>query len=117
MSKVVEAAAAFVAALAAAGLDELTDPERIDELTALERVKSAAFARQARVTDAFARSQRARLVEAGSKSADISRSVCGQVGLGRRDSAHKGEPARRVGAQPGARDARGAGRVGTRRSQ
>jgi len=90
MSKVVEAAAAFVAALAAAGLDELTDPERIDELTALERVKSAAFARQARVTDAFARSQRARLVEAGSKSADISRSVCGQVGLGRRDSAHKG---------------------------
>ena len=90
MSKVVEAAAAFVAALAAAGLDELTDPERIDELTALERVKSAAFARQARVTDAFARSQRARLVEAGSKSADISRSVCGQVGLARRDSPTKG---------------------------
>src|SRR6478672_5136715 len=90
MSKVVEAAAAFVAALAAAGLDELTDPERIDELTALERVKSAAFARQARVTDAFARSQRARLVEAGSKSADISRPVCGQVGLARRDSPTKG---------------------------
>ena len=68
----------------------LPDAERIDELTALERVKSAAFARQARVTDAFARSQRARLVAAGSKPADISRSVCGQVGLARRDSPHKG---------------------------
>ena len=90
MSSIVEAAAAFVAALAAAGLDELTDAERIEELTALERVKSAAFARQARVTDAFAGSQRALLIEAGAKPAEISRSVCGQVGLARRDSAHKG---------------------------
>jgi hypothetical protein len=90
MSSIVEAAAAFLAAVAAAGLDELTDAERIDELTALERVKSAAFARQARVTDAFAGSQRALLVAAGSKPGEISRSVCGQVGLARRDSAHKG---------------------------
>ena len=90
MLSIVEAAAAFVAALAAAGLDELTDAERIDELTALERVKSAAFARQARVTDAFAGSQRARLMTAGAKLAEISRSVCGQVGLARRDSAHMG---------------------------
>ena len=90
MSSIVEAAAAFLAALAGAGLDGLTDAERIDELTALERVKSAAFARQAQVTDGFAGSQRALLVAAGSKPGEISRSVCGQVGLARRDSAHKG---------------------------
>lgn len=90
MSGIVQAAAAFVAALAAADLDGLSDAERIDELTALESVKAAAAARQARVTDAFARSQRARLVAAGSSAAEVSRSVCVQVGLARRDSPTKG---------------------------
>lgn len=90
MSGIVQAAAAFVAALAAADLDGLSDAERIDELTALESVKAAAAARQARVTDAFARSQRARLVAAGSSAAEVSRSVCAQVGLARRDSPTKG---------------------------
>jgi hypothetical protein len=90
MSGIVQAAAAFVAALAAADLGGLSDAERIDELTALESVKAAAAARQARVTDAFARSQRARLVAAGSSAAEVSRSVCAQVGLARRDSPTKG---------------------------
>src|SRR6476661_7163921 len=90
MSTITEAVAAFIAALASADVDDLPDADRIDELTALEQVKAAAFARQARVTDAFTRSQRARLIAAGSKAADATRSVCGQVGLARRDSPHKG---------------------------
>ncbi|WP_395727416.1 hypothetical protein [Nakamurella sp.] len=59
-----EQAVAMVAMLAA--LDTTcTDPERIDEITALERLKTAITARQARLTDAFAVSQRATLIRAG----------------------------------------------------
>ena len=90
MSSIAETVAAVIAALASADIDDLPDADRIDELTALEQLKAAAFARQVRVTDAFARSQRARLLAAGSKAAEASRSVCGQVGLARRDSPHKG---------------------------
>jgi len=90
MSSIAETVAAVIAALASADIEDLPDADRIDELTALEQLKAAAFARQVRVTDAFARSQRARLVAAGSKAAEASRSVCGQVGLARRDSPHKG---------------------------
>ena len=90
MSNIADAAAAFIAVLASADLDGLTDPDRVDELAALERVKAAAGARQARVTDAFARSQRAKLLAAGCTSADARRSVCAQVGLARRDSPTKG---------------------------
>ena len=90
MSRIAETVAAFIAALASADIDDLPDADRIDELTALEQLKAAAFARQVRVTDAFARSQRARLLAAGSKASEASRSVCGQVGLARRDSPHKG---------------------------
>jgi hypothetical protein len=74
-----------------AGLDtELTDAQRIDELTALEKLKSGIAARQARLADAFAASQRSRLTAAGSHTADARRSVAAQVGLARRDSPHKG---------------------------
>src|SRR6478752_924466 len=90
MSSIAETVAAVIAALASADIEDLPDADRIDELTALEQLKAAAFARQVRVTDAFARSQRARLLAAGSKAAEASRSVCGQVGLARRDSPHKG---------------------------
>ena len=84
-----EQAVAFLATLA--GLDTNgTDPERIDEITALEQLKTAISARQARLTDAFAMSQRAILVKAGSTSADARRSVCAQIALARRDSPHKG---------------------------
>lgn len=101
MSGIVQAAAAFVAALGAADLDGLSDAQRIDELTALESVKAAAAARQARVTDAFARSQRARLVAAGSSADEVSRSVCAQVGLARRDSPTKGNRHVGFGPRPG----------------
>ena len=65
MSSIAETVAAVIAALASADIDDLPDADRIDELTALEQLKAAAFARQVRVTDAFARSQRARLLAAG----------------------------------------------------
>src|SRR6478736_6337763 len=67
-----------------------TDKERIDALTALERLKSALTAAQARFTDEFAVSQRASLVENGADARDARRSVCAQVALARRDSPHKG---------------------------
>ncbi|WP_052307949.1 HNH endonuclease [Nakamurella multipartita] len=51
---------AMVAELAA--LNAASDPERIELLSALERVKGAVAAAQARLTDAFAVSQRARLL-------------------------------------------------------
>jgi len=85
----IEPATALIAALAALDTHG-TDAGMIDEITALERLKSAICARQARVTDAFAASQRATLVKAGSNTRDARRSVCAQVGLARRDSPHKG---------------------------
>ena len=84
-----EQAVAFIATLAA--LDTTgTDTDHIDELTALEALKAAISARQARITDAFVLSHRAKLIRAGSKSVDARRSVCAQIGLARRDSPHKG---------------------------
>src|SRR6478735_1316801 len=82
-------AVAFIAMLAA--LDTTgTDTQHIDELTALEALKSAISARQARITDAFATSHRAKLIKAGSTPADARRSVCAQIALARRDSPTKG---------------------------
>lgn len=90
MSTIAEAAAAFLAALAAAGVDGVPDAARIDELAVLERVKGAVAARQARVTDAFAVSQQAALTAAGVKAAEASRSVCAQVALARQDAPARG---------------------------
>src|SRR6478735_8551289 len=84
-----EKAVAFIAMLAALDTSG-TDTDHIDELTALESLKSAISARQARITDAFAVSQRTKLIKAGTKSADVRRSVCAQIGLARRDSPHRG---------------------------
>ncbi len=78
----------MVAMLAA--LDAATDAERVELLTGLERVKGAAAAAQARLTDAFAVSQRARLLRAGCTVGEASRSITGQVGLARRDSSQRG---------------------------
>ena len=84
-----EQAVAFRALLAA--LDTAgSDAELIDEITALEQIKTAISARQARLTDAFAVSQRAELIKAGVKPVDARRSVCAQIGLARRDSPHRG---------------------------
>ena len=84
-----EQAIAFRAMLAALDIPG-SDAERIEEITALEQLKTAISARQALLTDAFAMSQRAQLVAAGSTSADARRSVCAQIALARRDSPHKG---------------------------
>src|SRR6476620_10155980 len=86
-----DAIAAVIAMLAELDTN-VSDAERIDRLTALERVKSAVAvaAAQARVTDAFNRSQLPRLVEGGADARDARRSVCAQVALARRDSPHKG---------------------------
>ncbi|HEY5879038.1 MAG TPA: hypothetical protein VIU11_09010 [Nakamurella sp.] len=100
--------AAIVADLAAVSA-AATDGERIESLTRLERIKSAAAA-QARLTDSFAVSQREKLIKAGARSQDASRSITAQVALARRDSPHQGDPARRPGRDPGARDAGRAGR-------
>jgi hypothetical protein len=64
---------------------ELSDADRIDAITALERLKSAASAAQARVTVAFDRSQRS---EAKTRAEDLllRRSVSAQVALARRES-------------------------------
>jgi hypothetical protein len=84
-----ETVTALIAALAVLDTD-VPDAERVDELTALERLKSACAARQARLTDAFAGSQRAKLVNAGSDGRDARPSVRHQVALARRDSPHRG---------------------------
>ena len=44
------------------------DGERIDQIAVLEELKRAACAAQARLTDAFARSQRQAQIEAGVRS-------------------------------------------------
>ncbi len=67
-----------------------SDAERIEQLDRLERIKAAAAAAQARITDAFARSQRARLAAQGVDGADARRSIAAQVALARRDSPARG---------------------------
>ncbi len=99
----------------------LTDAQRVDLLTALERVKSAAAAAQARVTDAFARSQRARLVAAGADARDARRSVAAQVALARRDAPrlggrHVGLAATLVHEMPGVLEALERGETSERRA-
>jgi hypothetical protein len=66
------------------------DDERIDQLRALERVKAACAAAQARVTTAFAASQRVAQRAAGVKPRDIGKGIGAQVALARMDSRFKG---------------------------
>ncbi|HEY5880572.1 MAG TPA: hypothetical protein VIU11_16800 [Nakamurella sp.] len=82
--------AAILAELAAVDAAAATDGQRIDSLTWLERIKSAAAAAQARLTDSFAVSQREKLIKAGAKSQDASRSITAQVALARKDGPHTG---------------------------
>ncbi len=67
-----------------------TDRERIDLLAALETIKGAAAAAQARVTVAFDASQRAEQAAAGVPAKHQGRGVAAQVALARRESPHKG---------------------------
>ncbi len=75
-----------------------TDGARVELITQLERLKSATAAAQARLTEAFAVSQRtdASLAQvAGDRSgaagaAELDRSIASQVALARRESPHRG---------------------------
>jgi hypothetical protein len=67
-----------------------TDSERIDLLSALETVKAAAAAAQARIAVAFDASQRAEQAAAGVPAKHQGRGVAAQVALARRESPHKG---------------------------
>ena len=62
----------------------------IDQISALEALKSAAAAAQARATVRFAAAQRAAQREAGLPRAALGRGVAAQVALARRDSPVKG---------------------------
>lgn len=64
--------------------------ELIDQISALEALKSAAAAAQARATVRFAAAQRVAQREAGLPRAAIGRGVAAQVALARRDSPVKG---------------------------
>jgi Domain of unknown function (DUF222)/HNH endonuclease len=71
--------------------DSVEDAERVEQLRALEELKSAAAAAaQARVAVAFDVSQRAEQQAAGVHRRDLGSGVAAQVGLARRDSPVKG---------------------------
>jgi Domain of unknown function (DUF222)/HNH endonuclease len=66
------------------------DAERIDQLGLLESIKAAAAGAQARVSVAFAESQRAQREAAGVPRRERSRGLGAQVALARRESPHRG---------------------------
>lgn len=69
---------------------DVSDPERIDQLRALEELKNAAAAGQARVAVDFDASQRAEQESAGVPAARRGDGVDAQVALARRESPHRG---------------------------
>ncbi len=69
---------------------DLTDAERIDQISALEGLKAAAAAAQARITEELDRSQRAAAPPFKPLS-EVSRSIAGQVALARRESPARGQ--------------------------
>ncbi len=70
---------------------DLTDPERIDLIHALERLACAAAGAQAILTVEFDASQRAVAAAAGVPAARQGRGIAAQVALARRESPHRGE--------------------------
>ena len=68
-----------------------SDAARLDLIGALEAVKAAAAAAQARVTTAFAASQREVHLARGGKPQQAARSIGSQVALARRDSPSRGD--------------------------
>ena len=81
--------AAFIDRLADTDVDG-ADDANIDELAALERLKSACSARQARVTHRFATSQLQAAAEAEREPDEVRRSIAAQIALARRDSPVRG---------------------------
>lgn len=80
----------WIAALQSDGRD-LSDPERIDLIHALERLTCAAAGAQAVLTAEFDDSQRARAAAAGVPAARQGRGIPSQVALARRESPRRGE--------------------------
>ena len=78
---------------------DATDPERIDLIRALEELKGAAAAAQARVTVAFDDSQCRAQRDAGVPERRVGAGVAAQVALARRESPHRG--ARHLGVSLG----------------
>jgi hypothetical protein len=64
----------------------ISDVGRVDALSALARVKAAAAALEARLTDAFVRSQRAAQIAAGAPARRVGAGIATQLGLARRIS-------------------------------
>ncbi|UPO78058.1 HNH endonuclease signature motif containing protein [Arthrobacter sp. Helios] len=79
----------WLAALADAGLPQ-SDTALIDQIRALEELKSACAAVQARAAAAFDASQRKAQARAGLPAAQLGRGVGAQIALARRDSPHRG---------------------------
>ena len=82
--------AGWVGSLAAHDGADLSDAERIDQLRLLESLKGAAAAAQARITEAFDRSQRAAAPPL-KPVAEVSRNISSQVALARRESPARGQ--------------------------
>ncbi len=82
--------AGWMASLADHDGADLTDAQRIDQLRLLESLKAAAAAAQARVTEAFDRSQRAAAPPLKPVS-EVARSIASQVALARRESPARGQ--------------------------
>ncbi len=72
------------------GLVAVDDADRVDQLRALEELKAAAAAAQARIAVAFDESQRQAQRAAGVRERDIGTGIGAQVALARRESPHKG---------------------------
>ena len=70
--------------------EDVTDAERIEQLRALEELKAAAAAAQARVTAALDESVRAERAARGVPAAERARGIGAQVALARRDSPNRG---------------------------
>jgi hypothetical protein len=68
----------------------VTDDERIDQISALERLKNAATAAQARITVDFDESQRAEQEAKGVPDSLRGAGVAAQIALARRESPHRG---------------------------
>ena len=77
--------AALVGRLAGLSTD-VDDAERVDRIRWLEAIKSAAAAAQARMTAAFASSQRDEQQAAGVPATRVGEGIAAQVGLARRES-------------------------------
>ena len=90
MAVVLEDVRQWVGALA--GLErELTDAERVDVIRALEELKGAAAAAQARTITDFDASQCQAQRDAGESEKRVGRGIGSQVALARRDSPYRGD--------------------------